>query len=146
MGSGDIEDGVAIDVVHGPGPHLGQETARPTPEDRDDFAAVVARLVAEPSASPVQELADAGVEAIYLPDASTDAAVRISAAPGLAPAGSDRPGSRVWTVEVEPSDDAHVPEASAARPVLVGIWLVGWGALVIGAIPGRGRVEQEEEL
>lgn len=146
MVSGDIEDGVTIDVVHGRGPHLGQETARPAPERRDDFAAVVARLVAEPSSASVQDLADAGVQAIYLPDASTDAAARISAAPGLAPAGSDRPGSRVWTVEVEPSDDIDTPEASAARPVLVGVWLLGWGALAIGAIPGRGRAEQEEEL
>ena len=107
---------------------------------------MVAQLVAEPSSATVQNLADAGVQAIYLPDASTEAAVRISAAPGLAPAGSDRPGSRVWTIEIEPSDDTDAPEASAARPVLVGVWLLGWGALVIGAIPGRGRVEQEEEL
>ncbi len=144
--SGDIEDGVTVDVVHGRGPHLGQESARPSEERREDFAALVGRLVAEPSSAVVQELADAGIQAIYLPDASTDAAARVSAAPGLAPAGSDRPGSRVWTIEGEPSDgEVDAPEASAARPALVGIWLLGWGALVIGAIPGRGRTEQEDE-
>jgi len=140
--SGTIDDGVAAEVVVGGGPHLGQEGVRADDGRIERFSELVAGLIADPDETAVSQLAEAGVDAVYLPDADPQIAQRVSAAPGLAPAGSDRPGSLVWTVE-ESADDAERPRASAARPAAVAVWVVAWLALAAGAVPSRRRTREE---
>ncbi|RLV54640.1 glycosyltransferase family 2 protein [Aeromicrobium phragmitis] len=141
---GSLADGVTIDVVEGAGPHLGQEAVEPSPQRRERFASTVTSLLATSSGSDVEELARYGVDAIYLPDADTSIAQGISAAPGLLPAGSDRPGSRVWTLDAVEASAGEPPEAGAWRPYAVGGWLVAWAALAIAAVPGRRSPDEEE--
>lgn len=139
---GSLADGVTIDVVQGAGPHLGQEAVKPSPERRESFASTVTSLLATSSARDIEELSRHGVDAIYVPDADPSIAQAISAAPGLLPAGSDRPGSRVWTLDAEAAAD--IPEAAAWRPYAVGVWLAAWAALAIAAVPGRRNPDEEE--
>lgn len=141
--SGSLGDGLTVDVVDGAGPHLGQEAVRAPAERRERFADTVAQLIATPDRGDVAELARYGIDAIYLPEANTEVAQRISAAPDLAPAGSDRPGSRVWTIEAE-VDAVPAERAGNWRPVAVAGWLLAWFGLAIAAVPGRKRADEEE--
>lgn len=140
--NGAIDDGLDVEVVAGHGPHLGQEGVRASDEREDRFSDLIVQLITEPDGAAVAELAEAGVDAVYLPDADAEVAQRVSAAPGLAPAGSDRSGSLVWMVE-DSSVGGDQPRASAVRPAAVAIWIAAWLGLAAAAVPSRRRTSEE---
>jgi hypothetical protein len=101
--TGSVEHGVDLRVVRGDGPFLGQEALVPDSERVDRTRSAVSRLLARASISDVRALTDLGIDAIYAPRADPEVARRIDSAPLLEPAGSDRPGSRVWFLTGTPS-------------------------------------------
>lgn len=121
--TGSAEHGADLRVVVDAGPFLGEESLAPSAERSASLRRVVGRILARPSRADVADLSDLGISAIYAPGVDPGIARRIDGAPGLRPAGSDSPDSRVWTVPGTPAD--VVSEASRWR------WLVGWTEIVI---------------
>lgn len=142
--TGSIARGVDFRVVAGDGPYLGQEAVAVSSSGADDLSAVVRRILAKATTADVSALSKAGIDAIYAPAADPTLANRIDAAPQLVPAGSDRPGSRVWTLSVDPR-----PQTVATpwwhRPLIgaqASLWLV---AIVLTA-PVRRRDDVPDPL
>ncbi len=139
--TGSVDRGVDIKVVAGDGPYLGQEALTPSTARSAETLAAVRGLLGRASESDVRALGEVGVDAIYAPAVDEDVAQRIDSAPLLEPAGSDRPGSRVWTVAVEPTrQDAT---ASAWRWGLAAVQVVVWVAAIVLTAPVRRRVVPE---
>ncbi len=135
--TGSVERGVDLRVVRGDGPFLGQEALVPDGKRADQARAAVSRLLARASVSDVRALSDIGIDAIYAPRADPEVARRIDAAPLLEPAGSDRPGSRVWFLSGKPNT------ARADGPAWH--WMLGtgqavlWVAAIVLTAPVRRR-------
>jgi len=96
--------------------------------------------MARPSRADVSDLSDLSISAIYAPDVDPGIARRIDGAPGLRPAGSDNPNSRVWMVPGTPGKLAN--EESRWH------WMIGWSEIVIwfGAIVLTAPVHRRRAL
>ncbi|MFT4299149.1 MAG: glycosyltransferase family 2 protein [Aeromicrobium sp.] len=138
---GDLEHGVNYEIVTAGGDELGEEAmSRSTAVSREVDVAVD-RLLSSPSSDDVTTLLDAGISAVYMPQADDELAARIDAAPSMQPGGSESPTSRVWAV------DGTLGEPSRGTPwwrwgvgpVQAAVWLL---ALVLTA-PVRRRPEPE---
>ncbi|MEH3033046.1 MAG: glycosyltransferase family 2 protein [Aeromicrobium erythreum] len=140
--TGSLDDGVRTRVVAGDGPFLGQEALEPPRDRAEELDAAVARLLTRPSPDDVATLARLGVGAVYAPDADPGVADRVDAAPGVEQAGSDRPGSRVWTLDATP----RRPEVSAPvwHPLVTGLQGVVWVVAVVMTAPVRRRPVVED--
>lgn len=134
--TGALDGPVRVDVVRGTGPFLGQEALRPDAGRQDELLSTVEGLVAGTGAAQVDELADLGVDAVYLPDADRALAQRLDALPGLRAAGSDDPASRVWTLEGATPPGAEGPWW---RPLVALVQAVAWLAAVVLTAPVRRR-------
>jgi hypothetical protein len=135
--TGSVARGVDVKVVSGDGPFLGQEALTPDPERSDALQRVVRRLLARASTGDVRSLSAVGIDAIYAPRADRDVAQRIDSAPLLEPAGSDRPGSRVWTLATNPKPvDGQAP---AWRLGVAAAQVIVWLAAIILTAPVRRR-------
>lgn len=134
--TGTLDGPMQVDVVRGAGPFLGQETLRPDAERQDALLTTVEALVAGTGAAQVSELADLGVDAVYLPDADRALAQRLDALPDLRAAGSDDPASRVWTLE-----GATPPSADGSwwRTVVAVVLAAAWLVAVVLTAPVRRR-------
>jgi hypothetical protein len=138
--TGSDERGADLRVVVDNGPFLGQESLAPETERADALRRVVSRIMARPSRSDVADLSDLSITAIYAPNVDPGIARRIDGAPGLKPAGSDNPNSRVWMVPGTPR--ALTNQASRWH------WLIGWSEIVIwfGAIVLTAPVHRRRAL
>ncbi len=127
---------VSADVVRGAGPFLGQEAVEPDAARGERLLATVQALVAGTGAAQASDLADQGVDAVYLPDADVGLAQRLDAIPGLRTAGSDDPDSRVWTLE-----GAQRPMGDGAwwRPVVAVAQALAWLVAIVLTAPVRRR-------
>ncbi|MCW2771180.1 MAG: hypothetical protein JWR27_2613 [Aeromicrobium sp.] len=139
--TGSLDAGVDWRVVSGDGPHLGQEAVTPSRADTARVTVAVRQLLGQSSGDAVGAISAAGIDAIYAPEVDIDLAQRIDAAPQVAPAGSERPGSRVWTLSAEPhSEDAGAPWWHRGLTIVqILLWL---GAIVLTA-PVRRRPTPE---
>jgi len=132
--TGTVVRGVDYQVVTGDGPFLGEEAVSGSAHD---ISAVVRRILAQGTSSDIEALSAVGVDAIYAPAADADLARRIDSAPHLAPAGSDRPGSRVWTLSLTP----HQQRVSTPwwHRFVIGLQLILSGVAVVMTAPVRRR-------
>jgi GT2 family glycosyltransferase len=139
--TGSLESGVDYRVVSGDGPYLGQEAVTPAEADIRRVTVAVRQLLAQSSGDAIDAISAAGVDAIYAPEADIDLAQRIDAAPRVAPAGSERPGSRVWTLSGDPqAQHAGAPWWHRGLTIVqILLWL---GAIVLTA-PVRRRPTPE---
>lgn len=121
--TGSAEQGADLHVVKDDGPFLGQEALAANPERSAELRRVMERIMARPSRADVSDLSALSISAIYAPAVDPGIARRIDGAPGLRPAGSDNPDSRVWVVPGTPGTLTN--EESRWR------WLIGWSEIVI---------------
>jgi hypothetical protein len=135
--TGTVERGADARVVAGGGPYLGLEAAAPSRERVRALQTTVARLLARPAPEDVKSLSDLGISAIYAPDADPGIARRIDGAPGLRPAGSDSPQSRVWMLPGTPADLSG--KAPMWRWVVDGGMVAAWLAAILLTAPVRRR-------
>ncbi|WP_229051685.1 glycosyltransferase [Aeromicrobium sp. Leaf350] len=138
---GDLESGATYVVVRGAGEHLGEEAMSRSSDAADEVRTAVDRLLSSPSAGDVQTLLDAGITAVYLPDADEQLASRVDSAPSMQPAGSESPTSRVWTIEGEA--DVTVRDSPWWRVALGLVQAVSWLLALVLTAPVRRRPEPE---
>jgi hypothetical protein len=141
--TGSSDGGVTYRTVTGRGPYLGQEALEPSAAESRDVTQAVQDLLARATADDVEVLAAAGIGAVYLPDADPDLAARIDAVPLLEQSGSDDPGSRVWTVGVDP--DLTSPDVPWWRQAMSVLQVLVWAAALVVVVPVRRRAEYDEE-
>lgn len=135
--TGSVERGATIRVVSGAGPFLGQEALTPDPVRSRQARKATARLLARPSRGDVAQLSALGVSSIYAPDVDPGIARRIDGAPGLRPAGSDSPRSRVWTLPGKPT---KLTGGTSRWRWVIGSGQVGaWLAAIVLTAPVRRR-------
>ncbi len=135
--TGSVEQGANVRVVAGSGPFLGLEAAAPSRDRARTLQTTASRLLARPAPEDVQRLSDLGISAIYAPDVDPGIARRIDGAPGLRPAGSDSPRSRVWMLPGEP---AELPgEAPRWRWLAGGSMIAAWLVAIVLTAPVRRR-------
>lgn len=139
---GDISGGIDYQVFDGDGARLGQEAVLPASAETRPVTALVARLLSNPSSSDLESLAGFGVGAIYAPDADPELARRLDAAPGLEPAGSEDPKSRVWTLPQKPATATGT--GSIWHPVVAGVQVLLWLFAIILTAPVRQRRRTHE--
>jgi hypothetical protein len=136
--TGSVQQGVEARVINGSGLSLGEEAMTPSRTRSQRLQEATARLLARPSRQDVAALAELGIGAIYLPHADRSLIRRVDGAPGLEPAGSDSPDSRVWLLTDEPR--AVTSRATRWRWLIggaeVGAWLL---AIVLTAPVHRRR-------
>jgi len=136
---GDISGGIDYQVFDGDGMRLGQEAVLPDADDSRTVTALVGRLLSNPSGSDLSTLAGFGVGAIYAPAVDPELARRLDAAPGLEPAGSEDPKSRVWTLPEEPAKAQSTGAGSLWNPVVAGVQVLLWLFAIILTAPVRQR-------
>ncbi|MDX6277237.1 MAG: hypothetical protein QOJ72_1365, partial [Nocardioidaceae bacterium] len=141
--TGTIAGGVDYRVVTGDGPFLGQEAVSRSSGQNAELSAAIRRLLAQATPADVKKLSAVGIDAIYAPGVDPEVGQRVDAAPYLLPAGSNRPGSRVWTLSIAP---AH-PDVSAPwwHRGVTGLQLVLWLAAIVMTAPVRRRVDELDE-
>ena len=137
--SGTLAEGVDVRVVRGAGPTLGEEGLQPSGERREALVTAAEGLLSSASTAHVRELAALGVESVYAPDVDPAVEQRIDAASLLQPAGSDRPGSRVWTSSVE-TESLQAP-APWWRTALGLGQVVLWLVAIVMTAPVRRRAD-----
>jgi GT2 family glycosyltransferase len=135
--TGSVQHGVDVQVVTDEGPYLGQEALAPNRSRSEDMRAATARLLARPSRQDVAALSKLGVGAIYVPHAAPSVVRRIDGAPGLEPAGSDSPDSRVWLLSDAPAEVES--QASRWRWLIGGGELAAWVIAIVLTAPVRRR-------
>ena len=135
--TGTVEQGADARVVTGAGPFLGLESAAPDPDRAQTIQTTVARLLARPAPEDVARLSGLGISAIYAPDVDPGIARRIDGAPGLRPAGSDSPQSRVWVLPGKPAELSG--EASRWRWLVGGSMIAAWFTAIVLTAPVRRR-------
>ncbi|WP_162891279.1 glycosyltransferase family 2 protein [Aeromicrobium sp. A1-2] len=135
--TGTIEGGVNYRVVASNGPFLGQEAVVASAGDSRQLTAVTRRILAQATSADIEALSGLGIDAIYAPRADPELTRRIDAAPMLQPAGSDQPGSRVWTLAADPD------LTSSATPWwhrgIVVLQILAWLVAIILTAPVRKR-------
>jgi hypothetical protein len=139
--TGSIATGVDYRVVAGDGPFLGQEAMTASTEESAGLTAVMRRMLAQATAADVEALGAAGIDSLYAPEADPELTRRIDAAPGLSPAGSDQPGSRVWTLSGTPADDTD--GTPWWHRVVLGLQALLWLAAIVLTAPVRRRPTPE---
>jgi GT2 family glycosyltransferase len=146
--TGSIARGVDYRVVAGDGPFLGQEAVSRSSGQNAELSAAIRRILAQATPADVKKLSAVGIDAIYAPNVDPEVGRRIDAAAYLSPAGSDRPGSRVWTLSLTPGH----PHASGPwwHRAVTGAQLLLWIVAIIMTAPVRRRAvveldESEEE-
>jgi hypothetical protein len=139
--TGSVARGVDYRVVSGDGPFLGQEAMTASAADAAALTAVLRRMLAQATTADVEALSAAGIDSVYAPEADPELSRRIDAAPGLSPAGSDQPGSRVWTLAGAPADDAD--GAPWWHRVLLGLQAFLWLSAIVLTVPVRRRATPE---
>lgn len=138
--TGSTADGISYRTVAGGGPFLGEEALEPSAASTADVTAAVRNLLGRGTDADIRALAAAGVDAIYAPDAEADLARRIDSAPLVEQSGSDRPGSRVWTLSADPTlDRAEVPRW---RRAVSGVQVLVWLVAVVLTTPVRRRRDE----
>jgi GT2 family glycosyltransferase len=135
--TGSVERGADARVVVDGGPFLGLEAAAPSRDRAHELQTTVARLLARPAPEDVERLSDLGVSAIYAPNVDPGIARRIDGAPGLRPAGSDSPRSRVWVLPGKPAKLSA--EASPWRWLVGGSMITAWLVAMVLTAPVRRR-------
>jgi GT2 family glycosyltransferase len=140
--TGSIARGVDYRVVAKDGPFLGQEAISRSTGENAELGAAIRRILAQATPADIKQLSAAGIDAIYAPDVDPEVGRRIDAAAYLSPAGSDRPGSRVWTLSITPKD----PQVSAPwwHNAVTAVELLLWIAAIIMTAPVRRRDLTEE--
>ncbi len=139
--TGSIDDGVDYRVVAGDGPFLGQEAVTASSSDSARLTAIVRRILAQATTADVDALGDLGIDSIYAPHVDAEVSRRIDAAPRLSPAGSDEPGSRVWTLTPQPNDDAASPPWWHRG--LIALQALAWLVAIVLTAPVRRRAAPE---
>jgi hypothetical protein len=135
--TGSVQQGVDARVVKGNGVFLGQEALASERSHSDAMRAATARLLARPSRQDVAALSTLGIGSIYAPHADPSIVRRIDGAPGLEPAGSDSPDSRVWLLSDTPANvETH---ASRWRRLIGGGELAAWLIAIALTAPVRRR-------
>lgn len=135
--TGSVQNGVEARVVHGRGLSLGEEAMTPNRVRSAQMQQATARLLARPSRQDVAALAELGVGAIYLPHADPNVIRRVDGAPGLEPAGSDSPDSRVWLLTDPPR--AVQSQASRWRWLVGGAEVTAWLVAIVLTAPVHRR-------
>ena len=135
--TGTIDDGVDYRVVAGDGPFLGQEAVTASSSESARLTAIMRRVLAQATAEDIDALGAIGIDSIYAPHADPELTRRIDAAPRLSPAGSDQPGSRVWTLSPQPNND------TATEPwwhrALIAVQALAWLVAIVLTAPVRRR-------
>ena len=139
---GSISGGIDYQVIEGDGLRLGQEAVLPTVAASRPVTELVGRLMSNPSTVDLSTLAGFGVGAIYAPRVDPELARRLDAAPGLEPAGSEDPKSRVWTLPQKPATSTDA--GSMWHPVVAGVQVLLWLFAIILTAPVRQRRRQHE--
>jgi hypothetical protein len=139
--TGSVAHGVDYRVVAGDGPFLGQEAVTTSSADAADLTAVVRRVLAQGTAADIAALGRVGIGSVYAPRADPQLARRIDAAPLLSPAGSDHPGSRVWTLDGSQRVDSG--DGPWWHGLLMGLMAIGWVVAIVLTAPVRRRAEPE---
>lgn len=134
---GTIADGITYDVFDRDGLRLGDEAVLPSVDDSRAVTTLVARLLSNPSTKDLSELSADGISAVYAPDVDPELVRRLDAAPGLQPAGSENPKSRVWTLPQKPAPSTGT--GPIWHPVVAGVQLLLWLLAVILTAPVRQR-------
>ena len=135
--SGDVAAGIDYQVFDRDGLRLGQEAVLASTEAARPVTDLVGRILSNPSTSDVSKLAGFGVSAIYAPAVDPELARRLDAAPGLEPAGSEDPKSRVWTLQQKPSTTSG--SGSLLHPIVAGVQVFLWLSAIILTAPVRQR-------
>ena len=140
--TGTIAQGIDYRVVAGAGPFLGQEAVSRSAGQNAELSAAIRRILAQATVADIKKLSAVGIGAIYAPSVDAEVGRRIDAAPYLSPAGSDRPGSRVWTLSITPGH----PRLSAPwwHRGLTGVQLLLWITAIIMTAPVRRRSLTDE--
>lgn len=139
---GNISNGITYDVFDKDGLRLGDEAVLPSVKESRPVTSLVGRLLSNPSTKDLNELAKDGISAVYAPTVDPELARRLDAAPGLQPAGSEDPRSRVWTLAQKPG----VSNGSGPiwHPILAGLETLLWIMAIILTAPVRQRRRIEE--
>jgi len=140
--NGDVSGGIDYQVFDRDGLRLGQEAVLPASDDSRPATALVARILSNPSSSDLSRLARFGVGAIYAPMADPALARRLDAAPGLEPAGSEDPKSRVWTLPQKPATTTG--SGGIWNPIVAGIQILLWLFAIVLTAPVRQRRRPHE--
>ncbi len=135
--TGTVADGVDYRVVDGDGPYLGQEAIAGSSPSTKELTATVRRVLANATAADIRVLSAHGIDAIYAPTADPEVARRVDGAPLLAPAGSDSPGSRVWTLTIAPKSDGAT--SPVWHPIVSGMQVLAWLLAIVLTAPVRRR-------
>lgn len=139
---GEMAGGITYEVLDDGGLRFGEESVLPSTDQTRDVTNVVVRLLSNPSAADLRQLARAGVGSIYAPSVDPELARRLDAAPGLEPAGSENPRSRVWMLAASPS--AASGSGPIWHPLAAGLQAFLWVVAVIMTAPVRQRRRLEE--
>lgn len=134
---GTITGGITYDVFDKDGLRLGDEAVLPSVDDSRGVTTLVGRLLSNPSTSDLKELSADGVSAVYAPSVDPELARRLDAAPGLQPAGSENPKSRVWTLPQKPASISGT--GPIWHPILAGLQTLLWILAIILTAPVRQR-------
>ena len=135
--TGSVQQGVEARALNGSGVSLGEEAMTPSPTRSHRLQEATARLLARPSRQDVAALADLGIGAIYLPRADPSLIRRVDGAPGLEPAGSDSPDSRVWLLADAPATVQD--KGSRWRWLIGGAEVAAWLAAIVLTAPVHRR-------
>lgn len=133
--SGNVDDGLDIDVVRGSGPVLGDEAVQTDAGRLDGIVQSVRQILTDADPGAVKVLAEHGITSVYAPYVKPLVARRLDAMPDLAPAGSDRSGSRVWRTELDVS--APDERSRSWNSVTAAGQTVAWLIVIVLAVPGR---------
>lgn len=142
---GTIMSGIDFEVLNRDGLRLGDEAVLPTTTKSSAVTALVGKLLSNPSSADLRGLSGLGVGAVYAPRVDPELARRLDAAPGLEPAGSEDPSSRVWTLPQQPTTThPDGPIWHSVMAIIQGLlWLV---AIVLTApVRQRQRIEEVEQ-
>jgi GT2 family glycosyltransferase len=135
--TGSTAEGITYRTAAGDGPFLGEEALAPSADSSDELTAAVQHLLARGTEADVTALGAAGVDAVYAPSIEPELARRIDSAPGVEQSGSDRPGSRVWTLSTTP--DLAGADVPAWRRLVSAAQVAVWLAALVLAMPVRRR-------
>ena len=139
---GKIAGGIDYRVLEKDGLKLGQEAVLSSEADAKPVTDLVGRILSNPDANDLTRLAGFGVGAIYAPSVDPELARRLDAAPGLEPAGSEDPDSRVWTLPQKPAVAGG--SGSVLNPVIAGVQILLWVVAIILTAPVRQRRRSHE--
>jgi hypothetical protein len=133
---GDVAGGLTYTVLRGAGDTLGENEILYASAPDDAFNADVRALVSRPTASVVDDLAQAGIRYLVLP-APYDGSVAagLDATDGLGQAGTESQATRTWRIETEVDPHAVDGPGSVLRTVLLVVEGTGLLVVVVLSLP-----------